>query len=422
MPVDKTRLFRQAALDKMSSPEQLDVLMEVTSSRSWIALVGLGAVLVTALTWSVVGTLPSKVQAQAILVKPGGVFDVFATGFGLLEEVMVAEGDVVAPNQVVARIAQPDLTRELADARAQRDELLAQHAELTTFTARDLDLRANSQALQAASLRETITFAEERLGGLREQIANQELLLEKGLITKQSLLLTRQESFATQDMLEQSRSQLRQMSVENLATTTRTQQDVVQSELRMAEAERQIERLTQQLDMQSTVRSPYAGRVLEVKRDGGDVIGTGSPVLSLQLSEQDAEGLQVVIYIPPKNGKNVRQDMPVQISPVSIAKEEFGFLVGTVTYVSEFPATSDGMMRVLGNASLIETLSTDGPPYIAYADLAPDSESASGYRWSSPKGNVLRVDSGTLCEVSVTVRERRPIELVIPVLRGYLGL
>ena len=33
------RIFRQAALDRLSSPEQLDQLMQVTTPKSWMALV-----------------------------------------------------------------------------------------------------------------------------------------------------------------------------------------------------------------------------------------------------------------------------------------------------------------------------------------------------------------------------------------------
>jgi HlyD family secretion protein len=80
------------------------------------------------------------------------------------------------------------------------------------------------------------------------------------------------------------------------------------------------------------------------------------------------------------------------------------------------------MMRVLSNQALVQTLSAQGPPYAVYADLIPDSAAASGFRWSSAKGNTLKVGSGTLCQVNLTVRERRPIEMVIPIIREYTGL
>ncbi len=44
-------LFRKAALDKLASPERLDVLMQVTSPQGWIALWTIGGILVLAIFW-----------------------------------------------------------------------------------------------------------------------------------------------------------------------------------------------------------------------------------------------------------------------------------------------------------------------------------------------------------------------------------
>lgn len=41
-------IFRQSSLDRLSSPEQLDQLIRITSRRSWIALVAMVAVVLSA--------------------------------------------------------------------------------------------------------------------------------------------------------------------------------------------------------------------------------------------------------------------------------------------------------------------------------------------------------------------------------------
>ena len=47
---DPKSMFRKAALDKLASPEQLDVLMEVTSPRNWALVYGMGGL--TSVDWS----------------------------------------------------------------------------------------------------------------------------------------------------------------------------------------------------------------------------------------------------------------------------------------------------------------------------------------------------------------------------------
>src|SRR5262249_33206829 len=155
----------------------------------------------------------------------------------------------------------------------------------------------------------------------------------------------------------------------------------------------------------------------EIKVRPGDVISRGAPLVSLQLVDNDEKtGLQAVVYVPAASGKNITPGMPVQISPSTAAREEYGFLLGKITSVSAFPSTHEGMMRVLANASLVENLSSGGAPYAVWAELLPDATTQSGYQWSSSKGSRVTVNSGTLCDVFIRVREQRPIELVLPLL------
>src|SRR5687768_13449091 len=94
-------MFRKVALDRLASPEQLDLLMEVTSPRTWLALTALALLLATAVTWGFVGTIPTQVEAQGVLIKAGGLFDIFAQGSGMVTEVLVTEGDLVKRGQLV---------------------------------------------------------------------------------------------------------------------------------------------------------------------------------------------------------------------------------------------------------------------------------------------------------------------------------
>lgn len=419
---EKKEIFRKVALERLSSPEQLDLLMQVTNTRSWIALSGLGLLLISVVVWGFVGTVPTKVMASGVLIRPGGVFDIYSPGTGQVAQLTVKEGDTIAVGQVIARIAQPQIEREIESTRARLADLRSQHRELSTFTSKDLSLRTNTRSMQEAKLKDTIAFAEQRMAALKEQIANEESLLEKGLITRQTVLQTRQQMFGAQELLESARNELRQLPIAELSNQTQGEQAVVQSQLRINDTERQIELLTQQLEQVSAVESPYAGTVVEIKRDPGDMVALGTALLSLELTDQQSAGLQVIAYVPAGEGKNVEEQMAVQVSPSTAPREEYGFLIGKVSYVSDFPATPDGMMRVLANPTLVQGLAAGGPPFAAYIDLERDSASTSGYRWSSFKGNDVAVNSGTIVSISITVRERKPVELVIPMIRQALGL
>lgn len=419
---EKNEIFRKVALERLSSPEQLDLLMQVTSPRAWIALTGLALLLTAAIVWGFIGTVPTKVQAQGVLIRTGGLFDVYAPGTGQVKDVLVKEGDTVSVGQVVATIAQPGLDREIESTRARLQELRSQYQELVNYSSKDRTLRTDSEAMQEAKLKDTIAFAERRISSLREQVGTEEALLEKGLITRQSVLQTQQALFAAEDMRDSARNELRQLPIAQLSTRTQREQDLIQSQHRISETERQIMLLEHQRDLVSSVQSPYRGHVVEVKRDAGGMVAMGTPILSIELLDHESTTLEVVAYVPPNDGKNVERGMTVQISPTTAPRDEYGFMIGKVSYVSVFPSTPDGMARVLGNPTLVQSLASAGPPFATYVEIEKDSKSESGFRWSSFKGNSVPVNSGTLCTVNITVRERRPVELVIPMVRQALGL
>ncbi|HEV3050375.1 MAG TPA: NHLP bacteriocin system secretion protein, partial [Longimicrobium sp.] len=167
--------------------------------------------------------------------------------------------------------------------------------------------------------------------------------------------------------------------------------------------------------------SPYTGRVLEVMAEQGSMVQSGQLILTVDLTGKAVKGLEAILYIPSVHGKKIKPGMEVQIAPSTVKKEEFGYLLGTVTYVSDFPVTPQGMARVLKNDQLVTRLSGDDAPYEVHVDLLPDPDNVSTYRWTSTGGPPLRVQSGTLATAGIVVERRRPILMVIPQLRKHGG-
>lgn len=94
-------------MDRLSSPDQLDQLMRVTSPRSWLILIGLTAVILAAILWGFVGNVPRTVSGQSILIQPGGLTRAVATSPGLVVEVTAVPGQEVGHGDVVAWLINP---------------------------------------------------------------------------------------------------------------------------------------------------------------------------------------------------------------------------------------------------------------------------------------------------------------------------
>ena len=90
------RIFRAAAIERLSSPEQLDQLVRITRPLDWAALLAIGLALVVAVTWSLVGRIATRAPGEGILIIGGGkVVDAVSAAAGRLASVEVSVGDHV---------------------------------------------------------------------------------------------------------------------------------------------------------------------------------------------------------------------------------------------------------------------------------------------------------------------------------------
>lgn len=89
------QLYRKSALEKISSPDQLDKALKVTSGASWLVLLGITLIIAVTVVWSVVGTIPTTVSAPGIISSPVGTNAVYAGDSGKVVAVLVREGSEV---------------------------------------------------------------------------------------------------------------------------------------------------------------------------------------------------------------------------------------------------------------------------------------------------------------------------------------
>jgi len=98
------QVFRQQALERLSSPEQLDRVMSLTSPRQWVALAGAGLLLAVALVWACWGTIATTIEADGVLTRPGGVATARAGCSGIVDQILVSVGDRLRGGQELAWI------------------------------------------------------------------------------------------------------------------------------------------------------------------------------------------------------------------------------------------------------------------------------------------------------------------------------
>ena len=415
-------VFRPEALERLSSPEQLDQLMEVTPPRTWLLVAGFALVVAAAASWSVFGALVTTVTGHGLLVQDGGVLEVSALGSGQLLSLHVDVGDTVEKGQVIARLSQPELQQAIEVAQLRLREQRERDRQLSDLGEAGVELRSSFIVQQRRALQGAIRADEERLKWLREYLVEQGRLANQGLVTRTDLQATRQEIDATNRSLRESFAQLRSLSADRQEVEGQREREQLASQLRINEAERALLQLEAQLEHTSRILSPHSGRVIEIRSSVGELVGPGHPIVNLEPEERSWSGLRALLFVPLDQGKRLSAGMRARIAPASVRREEAGEMHAIVTAVSEFPSTQEGMERKLENPLLVQNLldRVGLAPIAVEAELVPNPDTPSGYAWTSRRGAAAPLGPGTPCEARIIVEARRPIERLLPFLSRLL--
>lgn len=150
------KLFREEALERLSSPERLDQLMNVVNPRAWLPLAGLGSLVAVALVWSVLGRLPLTVSGQGVLLYPRSVVQFQAPSDGTVITLKIKSGDNVKKGDVIGIISQPSLEQQLQQEKKKLAELLSQAKSSDSVRQTKLTSERTNLAKQQANLKASL--------------------------------------------------------------------------------------------------------------------------------------------------------------------------------------------------------------------------------------------------------------------------
>src|SRR5262245_31514568 len=145
-------VFRKEALERLSSPERLDQLMQVVSPHHWLVVSTLLVLLGLALTWAVVGRLPTTVAGRGVLLRPHKVVAWQAPAAGRLATLTVSVGDRVRQGAVLGTIDQAATHHQLREDRVKLQELEAQDSAKSTLQTQQLTLHLQQILLEKKAL------------------------------------------------------------------------------------------------------------------------------------------------------------------------------------------------------------------------------------------------------------------------------
>lgn len=417
MTSNRSRLFRESTLDRLSTSDRLDQTLAVSSAKGWLALSMLGGMTASVFAWSILGEVSTFVSAPGILLGRGGVIvDAVSTGTGSLTDVLLAVGDRVEEGSVIAVIVDSEAEEQHRTAVAVVDEAARGLEALRAARDAENAVRAENVARQRRRHETMEESARDSVQVAREFLEATRVFVAEGLVTRIDLDQSQRAFDGAQRELFAILREREELEYDEVRRRHEQEAEIAEQEASLQAAKHAVSELEARLATHE-ILAPVAGRVAEIKAAVGAVLNAGAPVLSIRPA---TESLEALIYVAPVDGKRVVPGMQVLVSPSSARREEYGAIRGRIAEIAAFPASQQGMVAVLQSPDLAEAFSSEGPPYAGRVTLDTDPLTASGLAWTSSRGAGLTVSSGTLVDVEIKLASRPPITLVAPALRQFL--
>jgi HlyD family secretion protein len=229
---------------------------------------------------------------------------------GRIDTIAVAEGDRVTAGQVLARLDVTELQARRAQAAAQLEAVRALLTELVS----------GSRTEEVAQSRTAFAAATDRLNDAQRDLARTRQLFEGGAVSQEAL----DKAQTAFDLARAQRDQAQQ--ARQLVETGPRPERIAAQRAQVAQAEASVRQIDATL-ANAVVRAPFAGVVTVKDREPGEVVGAGTPVLTVM----NLEDRWVRIYVREDRIGAVRLGQAASITADTYPGKRYA---GAVSYIS----------------------------------------------------------------------------------------
>lgn len=396
--------------DWLTAPIEFEEQASTRTRRHTMRLV---VVLVAAaLAWAAVAPIREHSKAQGQLVPLFEVRPVQHLEGGIVDEILVSEGQLVDKGQPLLRLQPIESKSDLAGLRVRADSLILQKARAEALLAgRDIDpnvlkgisldvvadhtqvhrLRLAERAKERALLSTRVEQRKAEIAGLKNQIPMQQRLVEmqkERLDGRQQLFtqgaMSKKQVLEVETLYEQARIQLREserklaMAEEALPEAEATldeseaearklwSEELAKASSELAEVQETIRKQSDRVD-RLEVRSPIRGRVQNLlQRSPGEVVPPGQSILRVVPVGGD---LVAEVRVHPVDIADVKVGDVAAIKVGAFDFTRYGKLKGEVTSIS--PTTFETEDQQLYYKAIIKFDPDDAAKFQPFARLQP---------------------------------------------------
>ncbi len=393
---------------------------QLISTPRWIWLATLVLCVVAGILYGVFGEITRTVSGVGVTREGLDVLTIAASRAGSVASVHVKPGDELAPGDLVAMLRTNDIDAELARMKDRVTLLAAESADLETIE--DTTIQ-DAEVARDATLRESqeiVSAAKDLLDRRNQFLAQQEELLEEGLVAGETVLRSRAQIADLRNMMDAATSAQAEarLRVTRLKSEVAADRAARREQIALVNAELTV--LERRRENEYAIRSDVAGQVDDMPIEVGDYVEAGDRIFKLLPPSNSQAPLKVVAFLPQETGKVARPGDRVQMAPGFADPSRYGYMEGRLTTISELAVAPKELTELIANPLLVSRV-LEQQSLMAEITLDLDPATPSGFKWSSIEGWPGEIGPGVILNLEIVYQIDRPIDLFLPWIRSILG-
>jgi len=388
-------LFRQEAVDHNTRRLAGEVLLAAPLPTKLIGLI-LSAIVLGALAFAAIATYARTASLAGWLVPNKGLIRAAAPATGLIQSVLVNEGDIVPQGK---RLAAIDLTAETAEGNAGERQARGLQQELEALKAKKVAALSRLKA-EAEQRRVSIANLERELPEIKSQISLQESRLKLAETQVNAAEQLAGKSALSERELEQRRSAVLTVQVEVAGLhrqLTQLQREIADGKARLAAIPIEIEAAqAESLSSEASLKersaeaeahravfvvAPMGGKISALPASNGQPVAAGATLAVMT----PADGkLEAELLAPSRAIGFIKEGQDVRLQLQAFPYQRFGTVAGKVKSVSS---------TVIGPSDVsIPGLSLHEPVFRVRVSLMAEEVAAYGQRHALQPGMLLNAE------------------------------
>lgn len=392
--------------------DNIDERMVVISSRVWLGLGALGLIVLAVLFWAFFGSITLSVEGRGISLTLGGVLNVPSKLNGRITDIYVKKGQIVKKDAPIARIYDYELKVNLSTSIERMNSLKKDLVEARKTAFIENEYRKEGIRKNIDAVKFSIKKREEQLPFLKKDLKAKNKLYKEGLVSAS------QREQAERNLMEEN-IRIEDLNAKISSLQAELEKSYKTDELKNYErlylnAANDVKRLKAK-DVHQVIKSPFNGQILEIQVVNGQEVKEDQSIAWLEKPGIKPKDLHFFCYVPANQGDKVKKGMSTTLQLFNVDPQKEGYLMGTVSDVSQYPVTMQHVFSIVQSKDLVEFLMQKQSALIeVLVDPILDPSSPSGYRWTSGKGPDMKIHPGLLCFVKIAIEKRKPISYVFP--------